>query len=121
MAPAISPLAYFSSNILVPPCIITAAASCRERPATACQDEPAASATCEPEISAADTVCDFMDRSTIHGVAPAFASTLATKRASLLFVSIVAKTATVGFDVLRQASWVAVQVTSRHSTRSAAS
>jgi hypothetical protein len=104
MAPAISPLVYFSSNILVPPCIITAAASCRECSLTACQDPPAASATRAPEMSAANTVCDLMERSTINGVAPAFASTLATKRASLLFVSIVAKTATVGFDVLRHAS-----------------
>jgi hypothetical protein len=45
-----------------------------------------------------------MDRSTIHGVAPACASTLATKRASLLFVSIVAKTAIIGLDALNNTS-----------------
>src|SRR5215472_16588438 len=98
MAPAISPLEYFSSKILVPPWTITAAASWRERSSSACQDTPTASATCAPETSPADKVCDFIDRSTIHGVAPARVSTSATKRASLLFVSIVARTAMIGLD-----------------------
>jgi hypothetical protein len=52
-------------------------------------------------MSAADKVCDFIDRSTIHGVAPARVSTSATKRASLLFVSIVARTAMIGLDALK--------------------
>ena len=104
MAPAISPLVYFSSKTLVPPSTITAAASWRERSLITCQDTPAAPATRAPETSAADTVCDFMDRSTIHGVAPARASTLATKQASLLFVSIVAKTAIIGLDAPKNAS-----------------
>src|SRR5262245_55351203 len=98
MAPAISPLEYLSSKILVPPWTITAAASWRERSSSACQDTPTASATCAPETSAADKVCDFIDRSTIQGVAPARVSTSAMKRASLLFVSIVARTAMIGLD-----------------------
>ena len=117
MAPAISPLVYFSSNILVPPSTITAAASWRERSLITCQDAPAASATRAPETSAADTVCDFMDRSTIHGVAPAFARTWATKRASLLFVSIVAKTAIIGLDALNNASRAAVLLRLAGDTR----
>src|SRR5262245_23877562 len=108
MAPAISPLAYFSSNILVPPSTIAAAACSRERSLISCQDAPAASATRPPETSAADALCDLMDRSMIHGVTPACASTSATKQASLLFVSIVAKTATIGLDALKNASRAAV-------------
>jgi hypothetical protein len=117
MAPAISPLVYFSSNILVPPSTITAAASWRERSLITCQDAPAASATCAPETSAADTVCDFMDRSTIHGVAPACASTSATQRASLPFVSIVAKTAIIGLDALNNVSRAAVLIRLAGDTR----
>src|SRR5215471_20269520 len=101
MAPAISPLEYLSSKILVPPWTITAAASWRERSSSACQDTPTASATCAPETSAADKVCDFIDRSTIQGVAPARVSASAMKRASLLFVSIVARTAMIGLDALK--------------------
>ena len=108
MAPAISPLVNFSSNILVPPSTMTAAASCRLRSFSLCQDVPAAAATCAPVTSAAGASCDFSERSTIHGVAPARSSTSATKRASLLLVFIVANTATIGLDAPKKASRDAV-------------
>src|SRR5262249_13199736 len=88
----------FSSNILVPPSTITVAACPREPSLTSRQDAPAASATRPPETSAADAPCDRMDRSRIHGVTPAFANTSATKQGSLYFVSIGARSATIGFD-----------------------
>ena len=104
MAPAISPLENFSINILVPPSIITAAASWRVCSVSVCHDAPAAAATLAPAMSASSTRCAFKDRSRIHGVTPARASASATKRASLPLVFIVAKTATVGLDALKTAS-----------------
>src|SRR6516164_7012136 len=101
MAPAISPLEYLSSKILVPPWTITAAASWRERSSSACQDTPTASATCAPETSPADMVCDFIYRGAIHGAAPALVSTSAADRDSLLFVAIVAMSAMIGLDALK--------------------
>src|ERR1700730_11563308 len=102
MTPEIPPLMNPSSNIFFPPSAITAAASWRERSLNACQEVPAAAATPAPATSAPSTLCDFNDKSTIQGVAPAPASTSATNRASLPLVSRVANTAMVGFDALNK-------------------
>jgi hypothetical protein len=104
MTPEISPLMNRSSNIFFPPSAITAAASWRERSLNACQDAPAAAATPAPATSAPATLCDFKDKSTIQGVAPARVSTSAMNRASLPFVFRVTNTAMVGFDALKKTS-----------------
>src|SRR5208282_4017264 len=106
MTPAISPLTNFSSRILAPPSAITAAASWRVRSSSVCQDAPAAAATREPATSAPAMSCAFKDKSTIHGLAPARASTSATNRASLPLEFIVANTATIGSDALKKTSRV---------------
>jgi succinate dehydrogenase/fumarate reductase flavoprotein subunit len=72
----------------------SAPASWRERSPSACQDVPAAIAISAPLTSAPPLSCDRRDKSTIHGVTPAYVKTSATKRASLLLVFVVAKTAT---------------------------
>jgi len=79
IAPAMSPFMYFSCKSLMPPSTITAAASWRIYPSSASQDMPASPATCSPVMSAAGRLWGFMDKSTIHGVAPARLSTLAMK------------------------------------------
>jgi hypothetical protein len=104
ITPEISPLTNLSSSIFLPPSTITAAASWRERSLSACQDAPAAAATLAPAVSAPSTSCDFRDRSMIHGIEPARASTSATNRASLPLVFSVANTATVGFEALKKTS-----------------
>src|SRR5262249_4967236 len=104
MAPAISPFKNCSISILLPPSIITVAASWRDCSFSICHDAPAAETTLAPVISAPPTLCVFKDKSMIHGVTPACASACATKRASLLLVFIVARTATVGLDLLTTAS-----------------
>src|SRR5215468_6348589 len=71
MTPEISPLVNPSSNSFFPPSAIAAAASWRERSLSACQDAPAAAATLAPVMSAPSISCDFKDKSTIQGVAPA--------------------------------------------------
>src|SRR5438876_667924 len=80
------------------------AASASEPSLSACPDAPAALATLAPVRCAPPILCGCKDRSTIHAVAPARASTSATKRASLPLVFSVANTATAGSDALTQAS-----------------
>src|SRR5262249_54221178 len=104
MTPEIWPLTNPSSNSFFPPSAIAAAASWRERSLSACQDAPAAAATLAPVTSAPSTSCDFKDKSTTQGVAPARTSISATNRASLPLVFRVANTAMVGFDALKTIS-----------------
>src|SRR5262249_57528417 len=70
---------------------------------SSCHEAPSAATTLAPVISAPSTLCVFKDKSIIHGVPPARIRAFATNRASLLFVFIVARTATVGLDVLTTA------------------
>ena len=104
MAPAILPFKNCSISILVPPSIITVAASWRDCSFSICHDAPAAATTRAPVISTPSTSWVFNDKSTIHGFTPARVSACATNRASLLLVFIVARTATVGLGVLTTAS-----------------